>query len=264
MEPGTGLTILGTAIGSAKVLEKILGPTADYIGSGLKSYTEKGISNIGKIFKSAKDRLGEKLEEPGKVHPKVLKEILEGGYFCEDELSTEYFGGVLASSRTTIERDDRGSSFLKLVQKLSAYQVRAHYIFYSSFYNLYEGRELNPQYMDQRKRLYFAISEKEFNETMDFVQNEDPDVIIPHILNGLRGESLIDPIWDRVKGNVFKIPNISLEDYCICVHPSPLGMELFLWIHGKGNVKVSDFLNRDHVLKINAAINIPLAYEGKT
>ena len=31
MDPGTGLTILGSAIGGAKLVEKLLGPTADYI-----------------------------------------------------------------------------------------------------------------------------------------------------------------------------------------------------------------------------------------
>lgn len=31
IDPGTGLTILGTAVGGAKVVEKILGPTAEYV-----------------------------------------------------------------------------------------------------------------------------------------------------------------------------------------------------------------------------------------
>ncbi len=41
IDPGTGLTILGSAIGSAKVVEKILGPTSEYIGEQLKEWTEK-------------------------------------------------------------------------------------------------------------------------------------------------------------------------------------------------------------------------------
>jgi hypothetical protein len=50
MEPATGLTILGTAVGSAKVIEKMLGPTADYLGTGLKDWTEKAGRNVGRIF----------------------------------------------------------------------------------------------------------------------------------------------------------------------------------------------------------------------
>lgn len=46
MKPGTGLTILGTAVGSAKLVEKLLGPTADYLGEGLRQWTEKRVENV--------------------------------------------------------------------------------------------------------------------------------------------------------------------------------------------------------------------------
>jgi len=36
MEVGTGLALLG----SAHLVVKLLGPTADYIGSGIKTWTE--------------------------------------------------------------------------------------------------------------------------------------------------------------------------------------------------------------------------------
>ena len=39
------------------------------------------------IFKHAETTLGTKIDEPGQVPPKVLKEILLEGYFCDDELS---------------------------------------------------------------------------------------------------------------------------------------------------------------------------------
>jgi hypothetical protein len=58
MEPATGLSILGAALGSAKLLEKMLGPTADYLGAGLKEWTEKGFKNLSKIFEKASMRLG--------------------------------------------------------------------------------------------------------------------------------------------------------------------------------------------------------------
>ena len=41
IDHGTGLTILGGAVGSAKVLEKILGPTSEYLGGQLKEWTLK-------------------------------------------------------------------------------------------------------------------------------------------------------------------------------------------------------------------------------
>jgi hypothetical protein len=129
MDPGTGLTVLGTALGSAKVVEKILGPTAEYLGLGMREWTEHRVENLGKVFENAKKKLGEKLDGPGAVPPKVLKGILEEGQFCDDELAAEYFGGVLASSKSEVGRDDRGAAFIALIGRLSSYQIRAHFFF---------------------------------------------------------------------------------------------------------------------------------------
>lgn len=84
MDAGTGLTVLGSAIGSAKLLEKMLGPTADYIGEGVKSWTEKRVANVQRIFNIAARRLGTKIESDGAVPPRVLKGILDEGSFCDD------------------------------------------------------------------------------------------------------------------------------------------------------------------------------------
>jgi hypothetical protein len=95
---GGGLAILG----SKEIIVKILGPTAEYIGGELRSYTEKGAANLRRIFTNTEKKLGARLDQPGQVPPKVLKNVLNEGYFCEDELAAEYFGGVLASSRSGI------------------------------------------------------------------------------------------------------------------------------------------------------------------
>ena len=115
MELETGITILGSAIGSAKILEKILGPTADYLGYQLKEWTEKKVKNTAAIFKNAEKKLGEKINQDGSVAPKVLKGILNEGAWSEEELQIEYFGGVLASSRSGVKRDDRGAYFVSLI-----------------------------------------------------------------------------------------------------------------------------------------------------
>ncbi|WP_218641252.1 hypothetical protein [Pseudomonas putida] len=68
-------------------LEKLLGPTADYLGGGLKDFTEKRMHNIGQIFKRADEKIGEKREKPGVIPPKVLKTIMNDGAFNDDLLS---------------------------------------------------------------------------------------------------------------------------------------------------------------------------------
>jgi hypothetical protein len=121
MDIGTGLSILG----SAKVLEQLLGPTASYVGEGIKEWAKRRVANVERIFEIAHERLGYRINEPGAVPPRVLKEILGEGSFAEDPLMSEYFGGVLASSRGTISRDDIAATHLSCLGRLSTYQIRA-------------------------------------------------------------------------------------------------------------------------------------------
>jgi len=109
-------------------LQKLLGPTAEYLGDGLRYLTRRRIENIGRIFQKAGAKLGDRIEAPGEVPPRVLKTVLNEGSYCDDELAAEYFGGVLASSRTDTGRDDRGARIGKLLDGLSTYQIRAHYL----------------------------------------------------------------------------------------------------------------------------------------
>lgn len=70
MEISTGLTILGSAVGSAKVVEKLLGPTAEYLGDGLRLWTERRLGNVTRIFQHAAGLLGDEVNTPGAVPPK--------------------------------------------------------------------------------------------------------------------------------------------------------------------------------------------------
>lgn len=53
MEIGTGLALFG----AAKLIEKLLGPTADYIGKGIRTWAEKCVNNIREIFSVATVRI---------------------------------------------------------------------------------------------------------------------------------------------------------------------------------------------------------------
>jgi hypothetical protein len=49
VDVGTGLALLG----SVKLLEKMLGPTAEYIGDGLQTWAKKRTENVRRIFSFA-------------------------------------------------------------------------------------------------------------------------------------------------------------------------------------------------------------------
>jgi hypothetical protein len=85
-----------------------------------------------RVFERAAARVPpHELDNPGRVPPRVLKEILEHGQFAEDDLMVEYLGGVLASSRTETGRDDRAATMAALIGRLSVYELRTHYIVYT-------------------------------------------------------------------------------------------------------------------------------------
>lgn len=246
IEPGTGLTILGSAIGGAKILERILGPSADYIGNQLQEWTQKKVLNTSKIFKNAEKKLGENIEKDGTVPPKVLKGILEEGPWCEEDLQIEYFGGVLASSRSGISRDDRGAYFISLVSRLSTYQLRTHYLIYQAIKTHFDGYNLNISNSEDRNKMEIFIPYSSFNLAMDFTKEElyDFHALMTHSIWGLKKEELIDTFQygpEEYLKNRFK----DVKSDGIIIRPSTLGIELFMWAFGVGQKHVQLFFSNE-------------------
>ena len=245
MDANTGLTVLGTAIGSAKIVEKILGPTADYLGNGLKSWTEKRLNNVARIFNHAEIKLGDKIDEEGVVPPKVLRKVIDEGSFCDDELTTEYFGGVLASSRSQTTRDDRGASFANLVSQLTTYEIRSHFLFYHYVKTIFDGKPTTVNTGTGRLKLTTFIPIDSYMAGMEFSPAENTRVILDHVLFGLAKEDLVfDDIVCGGKESLSKVYS-PITGTGIVFSPSVLGVELFFWAHGMGDLPVSLFLNRD-------------------
>lgn len=242
MDPGTGLSILGTAVGSAKVLEKILGPTAEYLGQGLREWTERSTANVGKVFGKAKEKLGSKIETDGAVPPKVLKGILEEAPFCDDELAAEYFGGVLASSRSPVSRDDRGAAMIALVGRLSTYQIRTHFFFYHVLKALFDGGGFGVLTGEQRQQLQTFIPFSGFVSALEFGPGEDINVILNHVMFGLHRETLIEGEFRYGPKEDISARFAAAQEGGVIFQPSALGVELLHWAHGQGDVPISRFL----------------------
>lgn len=121
---GAGLT----ADVGAKLLLDVCGPSAKYLGGEFASYTKVGVENLKKVFTKAAHHVQKLNKNEGQVPPRVLKSILSEGYFCKDELQASYLGGVLASSKDPVPRDDRALTYCSMLSSLSAYKIRTHYI----------------------------------------------------------------------------------------------------------------------------------------
>jgi hypothetical protein len=230
-----GLGALAAYLGKDGI-QKLLGPTADYLGQGLRDFTQKRIETIGKIFTVAEERLGSKIDTPGEVPPKVLKAVVDEGSFSNSDLSVEYLGGILASSRTEQGRDDRGARIAKIVDSLSNYQLRCHYLVYSTIRILFAGKGLSMR-LDDRPKLQIFMPYPGFFAAMDFSQAEMAQIasLLSHIFFGLHGDNLLEGTWRYGdKENIAKVFAAAQEGGIVC-QPSALGTEIFLWAFGQAD-----------------------------
>lgn len=241
------VTGLITVLGGAKLIEKLLGPSCEYIGENLESYTKKMASNLSKIFSSAEKKLGNRIEEPGKISPKVLKSILENGAWCEEELQAEYFGGVLASSRVDVSRDDRGAYFSSIICDLSSYQLRLHYLFYSSLRELFIGQPYNIGDSSDRRKVRVFIPDFSFIVSMEFTPEEMKkyDVLKQHAIWGLVNAGLIDRDFMYGSSDYLQKQYPEIKESGMILRPSQLGSELFLWAYGHGQHLVNSLLDKN-------------------
>lgn len=253
MDIGTGLTVLG----AANLIEKLLGPTAEYIGVGVKNWAENRTKNVKNIFEIATRKLGSSIETKGSIPPKVLKIILDDGSFADNFLAAEYFGGILASARSEIPRDDRAASFGALVTQLSAYQIRAHYIFHSLVKEIFNGKPLSLGIENDRRKMRIFISWKEFNAAMDFTEKESPEVIVPHVIVGLEKEALIGNFYTFGEREHVQKEFPGAPEGGLIIEPGILGIELFIYAQGMSQIGSAEFLDPQIKFEKLSGINLP-------
>jgi hypothetical protein len=248
MDLATGLAIF-TAFAGSKILE----PSTEAIGKKLKESLEK-------IASKAKTRFnGKQLSDNIQPNYRVLKAISSEGAFCDDELMAEYFGGVLASSLSEVSRDDREASFAFLVGRLTTYQIRAHYIFYNAVKTLFEARtDVSVISAKYRNRLETFISNDSFNLAMEFSEKENISVILPSVMLGLARENLIERDFEVMGGE--KTTRCGGNGIVFC--PTDLGTELFLWVHGRSDLSVVEFLKPEHRFLFESNIQLPQKYKS--
>ena len=240
-----GLTALGVFVGK-DAISKILGPTYNYLGEELLAFTKKRIEKTGKIFSNAEKKLGDKLDRPGQVPPKVLKTIINEGSYSDDAVAVEYFGGVLASSRSEVERDDRGSRMAKMIDNLSVYQIRSHYLIYSTISVLFSNSGNSFDTYGNGEKMQLFMSYQDYANAMEFTQKEWADhQILSHIFHGLSTDGLIQD--SSTFGSQEDLETRFVEppsDGIICA-PNTLGVELFLWAFGHGDKELNFLLTDD-------------------
>lgn len=107
-------------------LQKLLGPALSEVGG-----------DINKLYCAGRDKLisaaFRKVNNPddGKqANLRVTRDVLWNGAFSDEEICAEYFGGVLASSRSDDGRSDDAIQYVDTIKAMSSKQLHLHYSIY--------------------------------------------------------------------------------------------------------------------------------------
>ena len=241
MDPLTTVAAGLTVLGSKDLITKVLGPTADYVGSEIRTLVERSNKNLGSIFSLALTKLGDRADSIGVVSPRVAKRVVDEGRFCDDELVAEYLGGVLASSKVNDDRDDRGVFYLNEISGLSAYQIRAHYLIYSSIVRSPKPYDQSLTHWYEQDTITAVVPEVEFAAGMEYSAYEALQDISHHAFLGLEMKGLCQGgtrVFVPDEQSDFKVP-------FRVIYPTKYGFDLFLWGLGLGAMRVSSYFDLD-------------------
>ena len=244
MDPLTSVGAGLAVIGSKDLLVKILGPTADYMGDELQGLVHKCNINLDNIFSIANLKLKTRINDSGSVNPRILKNIIDEGRFCENSLTAEYYGGILAASKNDDENDDRGITFLKQLESMSSFQIRFHYIIYYSIQNIFKKTGLNPGTSADCKKMKVFFPFELLHKIMCVDSSPAGWRIISHSAVGLKKMGLIENYrYGLIEDIINEYPKV--DDKGFLITPNLSGAELFLWGAGVEGNSGHDFLELD-------------------
>lgn len=203
------------------ILENVLGPTSKTIGQDLQTLYKKGRELI--LRKSF-----QKLKNPNdgkKANLRVTRDVFWNGSFTDEAICAEYFGGILASSRSADGKDDRGVYYTDIIKSLSSQQLLLHYIIYHSLNKLLlemPSDKKRPNVGDANElsqyRVWFATKELEETEVISL----EKDLI------ALNSKSLVEDF----EGKDHQLENGQRIPYTR-VQPTMLGVQLYAVAHNK-------------------------------
>jgi len=150
---------LSIALPGEWALQKAFGPVLTEVGEDLKKLYAKGRDRLVSVAYR-------KIPNPddGKqANLRVTRDVLWNGSFTEDEVCAEYFGGILASSRSDTGKDDDAIQFVDVIKSLSARQLHLHYVIYNCLNKLLvaDGQPVNVAMGTQLgpKQVWFSVEE---------------------------------------------------------------------------------------------------------
>lgn len=147
----------------ASAIDKVLGPVLGEVGEDLKRLYAVGRDMI---FVAAYKKI-EDVEDGKQANLRVTRDVLWNGSFSDSELCAEYFGGILASSRSEDGKDDDSIQFVDVTKSLSTKQLGLHYAIYNRLNKLLVASDERVNVaMDtelRRRQVWFSAMELQVN-----------------------------------------------------------------------------------------------------
>ena len=145
--------------------------TAAYVAQQLfgKTLAEMG-DDLNKIYKANRDKLlakaAKKVADPNdgaKPNLRVARDVIWNGAVTDDEVCVEYFGGLLAASRSDDGKDDSALIYVDCIKALSSKQLHLHFVIYNSLHKMLVevGSIVKPGMQDElsQKQIWFSSNE---------------------------------------------------------------------------------------------------------
>lgn len=98
------------------IAHKLLGKTADAISTDLASLYTSGRDKIAQVaIRKVKN------PDDGKIaNIRVARDVFWNGSYSDESICAEYFGGILAASRSSDGKDDTGVFYVDIIKSLSS------------------------------------------------------------------------------------------------------------------------------------------------
>lgn len=202
-------------------IKKAFGPVIGELGEDMKKLYAAGRD---KVLLAAYNKISNK-NDGKKANLRVTRDVFWNGSFTDETICAEYFGGILASSRSGNGKDDNGIHYTDVIKSLSSKQLELHYIIYNSFNKLLtqKGEEVNvgKATILQRKSIWFSTVE--LKQSLNLKIDTDLNILYKQ---GLLFEYKADQ-HQLNKGNYLPY---------IMVRPTTFGILLYSIAHNKFDV----------------------------
>ena len=200
---------------------KVFGKTLDKVGGDISKLYDGTKENVKNIISNAAKKLKTSIDSNEETNLRVTRDVLWNGSFADDPICIEYFGGILASSRSKDGKNDTGIFYLDIIKSLSSDQLRMHYIIYRALNKLLilneQKKSLNPGQENElnNEKLFFVFSQNFLNQfgSADFGV----------ILHGLSAKNIIG----HFQTQSYQSGDKKLNFYYCEIVPKSLGVQLF-------------------------------------